>query len=122
MEHINAGETDIETPQEPTAVATQLHTTATQARTLLSSTQIDAAQGYGASYHPLTGDMLVGLRFDPATGRFLKTTTAVGFGESSVKTKQLDRIGDGASHALDELPLAHWLFDPRTGAALKRAS
>lgn len=122
MEHIESPDAQLETPVSNPAVDAQLHTTATQARTLLSSTQIDAAQGYGASYHPLTGDMLVGLRFDQTTGRFVKISTAVGFGETSVTTKRLDRIGDGADHALDELPLAHWKFDPRTGAPLKRAS
>lgn len=122
MEHLGTTIDTRETPPEPTAVAAQIHSTAIQARQLLTSSQIDAAQGYGASYHPLTGDMLVGLRFDTATGQFIKTTTHLGFGHSSTTVKTLDRIGDGKDHDPSELPLQHWKFDPRTGQPLTRAA
>lgn len=87
-----------------------------------TSEQIDAGQ-FGAMCHPVTGEPLTLLTYDPEEHKFYKWVcgeTGWGMQSCAPRRQYLPRIGDGRPRCAGKLfTHMHWKFDPFTGHSLE---
>lgn len=88
-----------------------------------TSAQIDAGE-FGAKFHPVTGDRLSGLMYDPTKRRFYKCVRGATARNllrwRERRRRYLPRIGDGRPRRAGRLfTHMHWKFDPFTGHSLE---
>jgi len=92
-----------------------------------SAEAIDRGE-FGALYHPATGQLLANLilKQEPVLGYFVfadphsETMGWSAAAPSNRLDKQLPRIGNSLSYTRSKFPLPHWLYDPWTGAKLRK--
>ncbi|OGJ57505.1 hypothetical protein A2881_03605 [Candidatus Peribacteria bacterium RIFCSPHIGHO2_01_FULL_55_13] len=84
-----------------------------------TSDQIDRGH-FGLLYHPITGNCIVGTRFDEARHCHVVEHQYSGWGENTAESEQLSRIGDGKDHAESDFPLPHWKFHWQTRQPLQK--